>query len=188
MGPRPLAGALLVVLLVGGCSSADDADRSDHGTVSLMTPPGLPPQPGALVDLRGFHEGRMRMPGPTSVRHEPDSGLLEINFVSDDDGQLFIRGRDLVAGEPGAVTIAFEVPLHVSAPNKLARRYQSSGEECMLTLDSPFEVGTEVTGTFVCSHVSGQRGSREDLAGSFRTGIALPESGREEARARDATT
>lgn len=196
MRRRPLAGTLVAVLLLGGCSAGSGTgegaagpggDGGDgHGAVPTMAPPGLPPEPGAIVDLRGFHEGRMRLTEPTSVRHEPDDGLLELNFVSDDDGQLFLRVRDPAGDEPTAVTVAFEVPLHVSPPNKRARRYQSRGEECLLTLATPLEVGSEVAGTFVCSHVSGERGSLEDLAGSFRTGITLPASGREESRARDA--
>lgn len=180
----------LLVLALGsvGCSSdgGPGGAEDDHQAVQMMTPPGLPPAPGAIVDLLGFHEGRMRLPEPTSVRHEPDTGLLELNFVSDDGGQVFIRARDVTAGAATAATVAFEVAEHVSPPNKLARRYQSSGDECQLTLAEPFEVGEEVSGTFVCSHVSGQRGSLEDLAGSFRTGIPLPASGREEARARGA--
>lgn len=182
------AALLLLALAQVGCSSGPGGAEhdDDHPEVRLMTPPGLPPAPGAIVDLLGFHEGRMRLPEPTSVRFEPDTRLLELNFVSDDGGQVFIRARDVTAEAATSATVAFEVAEHVSPPNKLARRYQSSGDECQLTLAEPFEVGEEVSGTFVCSHVSGERGSLEDLAGSFRTGIPLPAGGREEARARDA--
>lgn len=176
-------GALPVVVTLATTLLAGCATDDGHGQEArnLMTPPALPPAPGMLVDLHGFHEGRMRLPEVTSVRHEPDTGLVEMNFVSGDAGQLFIRGRGLSADGSTAVTIAFEVAEHVSPPNKQARRYQSSDDECHLTLAAPLEVGVEVAGTFVCQHVSGERGSREDLAGSFRTGIPLPASGREEA-------
>lgn len=183
-----VVAAMLAALLTAGCSGegGDPEAHAAHGApVELVAPP-LPSEPGAIMDLVGFHEGRMRLPRPTSVRWEPDEGVLELNFVSDDDGQVFIRAADLDGTTAGRVTVLVEIPLHISAPNVVVRRYHGSDGECELDLSAPVEVGAELTGTFTCVHVSGQRGSELTGAGSFRTGIGVPEQGKREARA-DAT-
>lgn len=175
---RGVAVVMMGLMLLVSCSDAGSDGPGEHGRPLSLTPPPVPAEPQAIVELHGFHEGTMTLPQPTSVRWEPDDGLLEVNFVSDDGGQLFVRGREVDGTTPGTTTILFEVAEHVSAPNKTTRRYQASDGECELTLESPVEVGTEVVGTFVCHDVRGQ-----DLTGAFRTGLGAPDGGRTEAAA-----
>lgn len=166
--------AVATIVVLSGCSGGGDAGDG-HGAESQRSmlddvPVPDAPAAGAYVRLVGFHDGTLELTTVDAAKVDPDAGTVELKFTSEDDGKLYIRGEvadDLTLIDP---TVAVDVPLHVSEPNKLARRYIAGDGECTVTLAAPPEPGQPVAGSIRCEHVLGPARSELNGIGNFDTG------------------